>query len=208
MSLSPSRRSAAAWGRGAVNGAMLALVAEPARAHLVDTGFGAYYDGLAHVVATPADLLVVLSLALLAGQRGTKAARWALFALPLAWLAGGMLGARSPGVGALPLWTTVTFLVAGALVALDAKIREPGVAALAVAAGLLHGLVNGATMGATGASGLALAGAVTTVFVVTALVAAEVTALPAGWPRIAVRVGGSWIAAAGLLMLGWLARGS
>jgi hydrogenase/urease accessory protein HupE len=98
--------------------------------------------------------------------------------------------------------------VAGALVALNAKIREPGVVALALAAGLLHGLVNGATMGATGASGLALAGAVTTVFVVTALVAAEVTALPAGWPRIAVRVGGSWIAAAGLLMLGWLARGS
>jgi urease accessory protein len=187
---------------------VLALVAEPARAHLVDTGFGAYYDGLAHVVATPADLLVVLSLALLAGQRGTKAARWALFVLPLAWLAGGILGARAPSVSALPLWTTVTFLVTGALVALDAKIREPGVAALTVVAGLLHGLVNGATMGATGASGLALAGAVTTVFVVTALVAAEVSALPAGWPRIAVRVGGSWIAAAGLLMLGWLARGS
>jgi hypothetical protein len=30
--------------------------------------------------------------------------------------------------------------------------------------------------------------------------------LPAGWPRIAVRVAGSWIAAAGLLTLGWLAR--
>jgi hypothetical protein len=40
-----------------------------------------------------------------------------------------------------------------------------------------------------------------------AIFAAEVSALPAGWPRIAVRVGGSWIAAAGLLMLGWLARG-
>lgn len=187
---------------------MVALVADPAHAHLVETGFGAYYDGLAHVVATPADLLVVLALALFAGQRGTKAARWALFVLPLAWLAGGIVGARTPGAGALPLWTTATFLVAGALVALDARVREPGVAALSVAAGLLHGLVNGATMGATGASGLALAGAATTVFVVTALVAAEVTVLPAGWPRVAVRVGGSWIAAAGLLMLGWLARGS
>lgn len=185
-----------------------AAVAPPAHAHLVETGFGAYYDGLAHVVATPADLLVVLALALFAGQRGTKAARWALVMLPLAWMAGGIAGARAPAVGSLPLWTTATFLVAGTLVALDARVREPGVAALAIGAGLLHGWLNGATMGTTGASGLALAGAVTAVFVAMALVAAEVSALPAGWPRIAVRVGGSWIAAAGLLMLGWLAKGS
>jgi hypothetical protein len=33
-----------------------------------------------------------------------------------------------------------------------------------------------------------------------------VTALPAGWARIVVRVVGRWIAAAGLLMLGWLMR--
>jgi len=33
-----------------------------------------------------------------------------------------------------------------------------------------------------------------------------VTTLRAGWTRIAVRVAGSWIAAAGLLMIGWLAR--
>lgn len=183
-----------------------ALVPSIGHAHLVNTGFGAYYDGLAHVVATPADLLVVIALALFAGQRGSKAARWALFALPLAWLAGGILGARSPALGALPVWTTVTFLVAGALVALDAKIRVPGMALLVIAAGLLHGMVNGATMGPSGATGLAMAGAVTTVFVVTAIVAAEVTTLPIGWPRIAVRVGGSWIAAAGVLMLGWLAR--
>jgi urease accessory protein len=180
--------------------------APAAEAHLVETGFGAFYDGLAHVVLTPADLLVVIALALLAGQRGTAAARYALFALPLAWLAGGLVGARWPGIGALPLGTTLTFLLAGALVALNARIRDIGIAAIAVAAGMLHGLVNGATMGTTGASGLALGGAITAVFCVTAVVSAEVTALPAGWPRIAVRVAGSWIAAAGLLMLGWLAR--
>jgi hypothetical protein len=35
---------------------------------------------------------------------------------------------------------------------------------------------------------------------------AEVTALPTGWSRIVVRVAGSWIAASGLLMFGWLVR--
>lgn len=156
---------------------------------------------------TPADLLVVLALALFAGLRGAAAARILLLALPLAWLAGGALGAYWPGAGTLPLWTTLTFLVAGALVALNARVRDDGVAVIGCVAGFLHGLVNGATMAPGGAGGLSLAGALVTVFCLTAIVGAEVSALPAGWPRIAVRVAGSWIAAAGLLMLGWLARG-
>ena len=81
-----------------------------------------------------------------------------------------------------------------------------GVAAFATIAGLLHGLVNGATMMPGGASPLAVAGAVTAVFCLLSIVSAEVTTLRVGWTRIAVRVAGSWIAAAGLLMLGWLAR--
>jgi len=184
----------------------LACAAAPAHAHLVETGFGAFYDGLAHVAVTPADLLVVVAVALLAGQRGSRAARLALFALPLAWLAGGIVGSRWQGLAAWPLWTTLTFAAAGGLVAANARLHDAGVAALAVVAGALHGLVNGATMAPGGASTLALAGAVTTVFCVTAILAAEVSALPVGWPRIAVRVAGSWIAAAGLLMLGWLLR--
>jgi hydrogenase/urease accessory protein HupE len=182
------------------------LAARPAHGHLVETGFGAFYDGVAHVALTPADLLVVLALALLAGQRGRRAGRLALVALPLAWLAGGLVGARWPALGAMPLWTTASFLLAGLLVALDLRLREAVVVAFVIAAGLLHGIVNGATMGPAGASGLALAGAVAVVFCLTAIVAAEVAALPAGWPRIVVRVAGSWIAAAGVLMLGWLAR--
>ena len=63
----------------------------------------------------------------------------------------------------------------------DARRRDAGVAALAVAAGLLHGLVNGATLGPSGASGLALGGAITSGFCLMAVVCAEVTALPAGW---------------------------
>jgi hypothetical protein len=53
---------------------------------------------------------------------------------------------------------------------------------------------------------LGLAGIVAAVFVVVALAAALVVALRAPWSRIAVRVAGSWIAAAGLLLLGWTLR--
>lgn len=187
-------------------GALLAAFAAPAHAHLVETGFGAFYDGLAHVVLAPADLLVVLAVALLAGQRGTQSARWSLLAMPLAWLGGGLLGSAHPAEAVLPVLTTLTFGVAGALVALNARLTAGSVATFAFAAGLLHGYGNGATMAPGGASGLALAGAVTAVFSCFAIVAAEITTLQVGWTRIAVRAAGSWLAAAAILMLGWLAR--
>jgi hydrogenase/urease accessory protein HupE len=184
----------------------LAFAATPAHAHLVETGFGAFYDGIVHVVLTPADLLVVVALALLAGQRGTRAARWALLALPGAWLAGGSIGAVFPADATMPALTTLTFGLAGALVALNVRLPVGVVAAFAAAAGLLHGYVNGVTMAPGGASALGLAGAVAAVSCLFAILAAHVTTMGVPWTRIAVRVAGSWLSAAGILMLGWLAR--
>jgi hypothetical protein len=54
---------------------------------------------------------------------------------------------------------------------------------------------------------VALVGLVSGVFVLVVLAAALVVPLRAQWTRIAVRVAGSWIAASGLLMLGWSFRG-
>jgi len=45
-------------------------------------------------------------------------------------------------------------------------------------------------------------GSMAAIFVVTALAAAAANAT-SGWTRIAVRVVGSWVAASGLLALGW-----
>lgn len=188
--------------------AVLGWMALPAQAHLVETGFGAFYDGLAHVALTPSDLLVVVGLALLAGQRGTQAARWALLGLPAAWLVGGAVGAAFPADGTLPVLTTLSFGLAGALVAFNTRLPTVGVMAFAIAAGLLHGYVTGATMMPGGASALALAGAVTAAFCLFAILSGQITTVSAAWARIAVRVAGSWLSAAGVLMLGWLARGA
>jgi len=49
---------------------------------------------------------------------------------------------------------------------------------------------------------------VVTVLVIALLVSAAVVSLRAAWTRIAVRVVGSWVAAIGMLMFGWLARGT
>ena len=186
-------------------GAILLLPA-PSHAHLVTTGLGPFYDGVSHFALTPEDFLPAIALALLAGQRGSRAGRLALFALPGAWLAGGLVGLAVPTIQSATVLTTVSFLALGGLVAGEARLRPEWVAALAVLVGLLHGYLNGATMSQARLGALGLAGIVSTLFVAVALAAALVVAIRAPWGRIAVRVAGSWIVAIGLLLLGWSFR--
>ena len=187
-------------------GALASLMSLSARAHLVETGFGPFYDGIAHVFVTPADLLVVVAIGLLAGQQGATAARYAIFGLPLAWCVGSIVGCYWNAASALPLLTTLSFAGVGALVALDIRLRGVGTNTIAVAAGMMYGLSNGVTIPSQGNLALTIAGMVTVIFSLVVVLSAHVVALPMGWPRIAVRVTGSWIAASGLLMLGWLGR--
>ena len=185
--------------------AALGLVALPAQAHLVQTGFGAFYDGFVHLTVTPADLLLVVALGLLAGLRGIAAARFTVLALPAAWLVGGLLGQRWPALAANEVVELLPFLLTGALVAVDARLRPSALQALVVGAGLIHGAINGATMApAAGSALLALAGAVNGVVLIALLLSAEVTRVHSGWPRVVVRVLGSWITATGMLMFGWM----
>jgi urease accessory protein len=195
-------------GRAAAALAVAALArAGPVQAHLVETGFGDFYDGVAHLAMSPADLLVIVAFALLAGQGGAPVARRTLLLMPLAWLAGGAIGAWRPVDFVAPLATTLTFGAAGALVALRASLPTVAVVGLAVVAGALHGHANGATLMPGGANASGLAGAVALAFCLLAIVSAQVTVLRAEWARIGVRVAGSWLAAAALLMVGWLVRG-
>ncbi|MGA8032753.1 MAG: HupE/UreJ family protein [Casimicrobiaceae bacterium] len=186
--------------------AALGLAPSIARAHLVNTGLGPFYDGVSHFVLTAEDFLPALALAFLAGLRGAKAGRLALFALPIAWFAGGLFGLASPTTGMAAGSATVSFLVLGGLVAADARLRPDWVAGLAVALGLAHGYGNGSAMAQAGLGAPGLAGIALTLFATTALAAALVVALRTPWTRIAVRVAGSWIAATGLLLVGWSLR--
>ena len=192
--------------RAIVTAATLALLPAAAHAHLVNTGLGPFYDGVLHFALTPEDLLPALSLALFAGLRGARSGRLALLVLPGAWLAGGLLGLAFPTISTAPALTTVSFLALGGLVAADARLRPEWVAGLALVLGLVHGYLNGSAMSEAKLGALGLVGIVSTLFVIVALAAALVVALRAPWTRIAVRVAGSWIAATGLLLIGWFLR--
>ena len=192
--------------RIAVFGAML-LLPSIARAHLTDTGLGPIYDGIAHLLLSFDDLLPVIALALLAGLNGARAGRLVLFVLPVAWLAGGMVGVLAAGAAPLPAVTSLSLLALGVLTAASAKLRPPLVVILAIALGLIHGWLNGAAIAAAGREASGMFGIAATIFVVVALAAALVVSSRKPWTRIAVRVTGSWIAAVGLLVLGWSLRG-
>jgi urease accessory protein len=194
------------FGRALGWAAVLLLLPAPSHAHLMTTGLGPFYDGVSHFALTPEDFLPALALALLAGQKGSRAGRLALFALPGAWLGGGLLGLAFPTVSSAAALTTVSFLALGGLVAADPRLPPEWVTGLAVVVGLLHGYLNGAAMSQARLGALGLVGIVTTLFVLVALATALVVALRAPWARIAVRVAGSWIAAIGLLLLGWSFR--
>jgi hydrogenase/urease accessory protein HupE len=188
--------------------AMTAVALLPARAeaHLATTGLGPVYDGISHLLLSPDDLVPVIAMALLAGLNGPTAGRRTLFVLPLAWIIGG-LGGFAAGTTVLPgALTALSFLVLGILTAADRRISPSTVTGLATALGLLHGWLNGAGIAAAGREALALVGIGTAVFVVVALGAALVVSLHTGWRRIVVRVAGSWVAAIGLLLLGWAIR--
>jgi hydrogenase/urease accessory protein HupE len=187
--------------------AMLSMPAI-ARAHLTDTGLGPIYDGIAHLLLSFEDLLPVVALALLAGLNGARAGRIVLFILPVAWFGGGIAGVLAGGAALPPIVTSFSLLALGVLTAASARLRPALVAVLAAALGLMHGWLNGAGIAAAGREASGLFGIAGTIFVVVALAAALVVSLNKPWTRIAVRVAGSWLAAVGLLMLGWGLRGA
>ncbi len=194
--------------RDAALGASLVIgLPRPAGAHLVSTGAGPFYDGAAHFVLSIEELLPVLALALLAGLRGPRASRWLLAILPAAWLVGGLIGLRAPMATPPAAVTTVLLIVAGALLAADRELPLPVVVGVTALLGLGVGALNGTAMAAASLGRLGLLGAVAAAIVLSTLAAAMATALRHGWARIAVRVAGSWIAALGVLALGWTLRG-
>ena len=188
--------------------ALVATLPVPAHAHLVNSGLGPFYNGTLHLLLSPGDLLAVLAVSLLAGQSGKAAARWAAIALPLAWggaaLAGLALG-MAAGLGSVQV---ALLILLGVLVAAGIQLPPAVMGSLAAATGLVHGLENAAAFAAADSGTVAVAGAAAAVLVLTLLITASAVSLRAAWTRIALRVGGSWIAAIGMLMLGWLLQGT
>jgi urease accessory protein len=129
-----------------------------------------------------------------------------LWIVPLAWFAGGVTGmfaATTHGAA----FSGVSFLLLGGLVALNVQVPLALLTVLAALFGFFHGYLNGTGINRFDDGAYVLFGLAAAVFVVVVVFAALVIPLRRPWTRVAVRVAGSWIAASGLLMLGWALRG-
>jgi urease accessory protein len=195
------------WSAPALSGAACALSAGDAQAHLVTTGLGPVYDGAAHFALTPENLLAVVALAVLGGLRGSAQARWMLFALAPFWLLGGLAGVAL-GLPSDDLFAAASLLLVGVLAATDIPLPSWAAGALAAVVGLVHGFADGSACPDEGRSLLMLVGISGAAFVIFAFVAALLLPLRSALARIAMRVSASWIAASGLLLLGWALRGA
>ncbi len=176
-----------------------------AMAHLVTTGMGPVYDGIGHMLLTPEDLVPVLALALYSGMLGVAAGRRVMVLLPLAWLFGGLAGGFSE-ISSPAVLPSIVFLTLGLLIAIDVTLPLLGFSLVTILVGLVHGFFNGVAL-REGVSALGLVGITVALFVIVIVVSAFVVSLERPWVRIVMRVFGSWIAAIGLLMVGWLIRG-
>ena len=102
---------------------------------------------------------------------------------------------------------TAALIVPGALAAWDRDLPLWSVAGIAAALGLAAGAVNRAAMDAADLGARGVLGAAGTAFLCATLAAALVVSLQGGWQRTAGRAAASWLAAVGVLALGWSLRG-
>ena len=199
MTVPPSARRAPALAAAL----FLLLHARDAAAHLVQTGFGPLVDSIVHIALGPDAIMTAAAAGFLSGMRPGEPQRTGHTLFLYGWVLFFVAGALCQYPFFYPLPLAVTLLGMGALVAADLPL--PPVATLLSLgwAGGIFGIIGGGY-----AEGLPLGiilpmGALNIALLVLTCLGARALALRFPGARIAVRVAGSWIAAIGLLQLGW-----
>ena len=178
---------------------MLPSTATPAHAHDV-IGVGGFYGGLLHPLLVPAHIMALVALGLLMGQQAPD--RHALLALLTAALVAGIVvivlafAADNPDYAVLAVAA-----LAGIAVAAGRPLPVALTGPIVLVAGVAVALDSVPQEISMPATFLALVATAIMAVIVTALAAAIATRLARGWPAIAVRVAGSWIAASAILVL-------
>jgi hypothetical protein len=186
-------------------GLAVAIVPAVADAHLIATGMGPLCDGVAHFGVSPQDYLPVLVLGLFAGLNGLPGARLTMYALTGAWLVGG-IAAQFCTLGPLAVPTALLLVLLGGLLAWNPTTPVWVVTTLGAVIGLVRGLDDLRGTAADFPIALVLGSICGCVLVLYALSVSVTLPLKKPWMVVAVRVGGSWMAAIGLLLAGWIFR--
>jgi hydrogenase/urease accessory protein HupE len=181
--------------------ALLILLCLPAAvaAHPMK-GVGDFYSGMLHPLTALEFLLSWIALAMFAGQQGRKTALLALAIFPSALVLGASLGTVVASPAWLPAMNLVLIPILGLAVVLAISFPTPATVILVALVGLLHGLANGAEITAPVSPWRFIPGLATIAVLVLAYGIGLVRTVKKPWTRIAVRVAGSWITAAGIMI--------
>ncbi len=182
---------------------ILALLAWPTEALAHGSiAIGDFYSGLLHPVSHTEQALAIVALGLLAGQMSAEVSWPTARAFVVSVLAGSVLGLLDLGLSLSPLVVTLSLVVLGALVAVRVELPAKLTVGLALFFGLSVGYANGSQMLANLRMPVFYVGGLTVCVGLLLLYSVQVVRrFRTFWFQTAVRVLGSWIAAAGVLML-------
>ena len=193
----------------------------PAIAHPQMNGDWAIVSGIEKFWVEPAELLLSLGLSSLAVQRAKERTLSLLLLLPIFWMIGAVLGFYAPPIVILNLVTTpgleiigknpslllaIGLIAVGSLVALEKKMSKIWFQVFVIVEGIFSGLINGLLLSGHpgGINGLAGETVMIWLFVFFTILLLKKVSTP--WINLAIRIGGSWISAAGLLLFGFLLK--
>jgi hypothetical protein len=183
-----------------------AILAWPgmAQAHSPIAGIGVFYNALLHPLIVPHHALVLVGLSLALGQQGRPAARLGLLVLWVAFAVG--LGAAMAGMALAPQDRGLLFLAAvvGASVTIAAHLPRWLIGTASLAAGLMLGLDSAPDPASQHDTVLSVAGLCSGIALTSTVIAGTCLTLHKAWMQIGIRIMGSWIAAASVLVLALL----
>jgi urease accessory protein len=185
----------------AAGAATLVLFSSGAQAHIVIPGVGGFEGGLLHPVFVLTHALALIALGLLAGMQPWRQRLAVLAVFAAAIVAAFGLVSLAYATDRAELAVLALTAIAGLV--LSARPNVP-VAVAAIFAALIGAAILLDSVPAVPTvreTILALAGTLLAATAMIALVAFASAGLPAFWPRIGVRVAGSWIAASAILVL-------
>jgi urease accessory protein len=190
--------------------ATLLASAQAADAHIIASRLGDFYTGALHPLTDLQDLILWAAMGVLAGSLGASKGRWLVLVFPLGLLAGLVFAQETGFASVRPAADAGMILVLGLLLA--AAVRMPTALLCAIAFGLavMRGATNTGDLGPETnrllfAAGLACAGyaAITLIMAVTLAFRRPEAGPSVVWRGIAIRAFGGWIAAIGLMMVGF-----
>ncbi len=170
--------------RASIATATLIASAQAADAHIVASRLGDFYTGALHPLTDLQDLILWVAMGVLAGSLGASKGRWLVLAFPLGLLAGLVLGRTTGFVSAGPVADAGMILVLGLLLAAAPRSDT-------------NRLLFAAGLACVGYAAITLTMAVTLAF------RRPDAGASMAWRGIAIRAFGGWIAAIGLMMVGF-----